>query len=63
MAVAVAAYNAAAHTVTLTLAGKVPAGPLQLTITASGVLDSNGRPIDGKNNGQPGGDYQTTLGG
>jgi hypothetical protein len=32
-----------------------------LAITAAQMLDSEGRPIDGPRNGQPGGDYVTNL--
>jgi hypothetical protein len=56
-----AVYNATAHTVTLTRGGKLPKQALQLTITASGLLDSQGRPIDGNKDGQPGGNFQTTF--
>ena len=46
---------------TLTPRGKVPASPLQLTIIAAKTLDAEGRPIDGDHDGQPGGNFQTTL--
>ena len=36
--------------------------PLQLTITGSAILDANGRGLDGGHNGQPGSNYQATLG-
>ena len=61
VAITAAAYNPAAQSVTLTPAGKLPTGPLQLTITASGVLDAQGRALDGNGDGQPGGNFQTTL--
>ena len=48
VAIASATYNPAAQSVTLTLAGKLPSGPLQLTIIASAVLDAEGRALDGK---------------
>jgi hypothetical protein len=35
--------------------------PLQLTITAAGLPDTSGRPIDGNGDGQPGGNYVATL--
>jgi hypothetical protein len=62
VAIATAAYDPGTQAVTLTPAGKLPSGPLQLTITANGVLDALGRPLDGNNDGQPGGNFQTTLG-
>ena len=48
---------------TLTPAGKLPGGPLQFTIIASGVLDAQGRALDGKGDGQPGSNFQMTLAG
>ena len=56
-----ATYDPSRHTVTLTPRGKVPATPLQLTIIAAKTLDAEGRPIDGDHDGQPGGNFQTTL--
>ena len=56
-----ATYDPSGHTVTLTPRGKVPASPLQLTIIAAKTLDAEGRPIDGDHDGQPGGNFQTTL--
>jgi hypothetical protein len=47
---------------TLTPKGKIPKQTLQLSITGSGILDSHGHPIDGNRDGQPGGDFQVTLG-
>ena len=35
--------------------------PPQLRITASGILDTMGRPLDGNRDGQPGGDYVALL--
>jgi hypothetical protein len=63
IAIAAASYNATGPSVTLTPAGKLPGGPLQLTILASSVLDAEGRPLDGNHDSQPGGNFQTTLGG
>ena len=63
VAIASATYSPTAPSVTLTLAGKLPVGPLVLTITAASVLDAEGRALDGTNNGQPGGNFQTTLSG
>ena len=63
VAIASATYNPTAQSVTLTLAGKLPSGPLQLTISASNVLDAAGLALDGNHDGQPGGNFQTTLGG
>jgi hypothetical protein len=57
-----ATYDPAAHTVTLTPRGKVPPQTVQLTINAAGTLDTQGRPIDGNRDGQPGGDFQSTFG-
>ena len=46
-----ATYSSAMNTVTLTPRGTVPAGTLQLTINATATLDSEGRPIEGKQGG------------
>jgi hypothetical protein len=54
---AAATYDASAHTVTLTPRGKVPKQPVQLTIKASGVLDTLGRQLDGNGDGQTGDDF------
>jgi hypothetical protein len=62
VALASASYDPAAHTVTLTPRGKVPAQSLQLTITAAGTRDVQGRPLDGNRDGQPGGDAVVTIG-
>ena len=44
-------------------AGKLAPGKInQLTITASGILDSLGRPLDGNNDGQPGGNLVADVG-
>jgi hypothetical protein len=56
-----ATYDPSGHTVTLTPRVKVPASPLQLTIIAAKTLDAEGRPLDGDHDGQPGGNFQTTL--
>lgn len=48
--------------VTLQLNGKLALSPApQLRITASGILDALGRPLDGNGDGQPGGDYVALL--
>jgi hypothetical protein len=47
--------------VTLTPAGKLPAQSLQRTITAAGLLDAKGRPIDGQGSGQPGSNFVGTF--
>jgi hypothetical protein len=60
VALGLASYDSSAHTVTPR--GKVPKGSLQLTITATGSLDTQGRPLDGNRDGQPGGDFQVVLG-
>jgi hypothetical protein len=61
VALTAAAYDPVAHTVTLTPRGKLPRKPLQLTITAAGVLDAGGRPLDGNRDGKPGGNFQATF--
>ena len=44
-------------------AGKIAPGKINLlTITASGILDSLGRPLDGNHDGQPGGDLAGAVG-
>lgn len=58
-----AVYNASKFTVTLT-PGRQPlvlSPPVKLTISAAGLLDKFGRPIDGNDDGQPGGNYVVTL--
>ena len=55
-------YNAAAHTVTLTPQKKlVLSPPLQLQINAAALTDTLGRPLDGKDNGLPGGNFVAML--
>ena len=50
-------------TVTLiTSKALVLTSPLRLTIHAAGLLDLFGCPLDGDGDGQPGGDFATTLG-
>jgi hypothetical protein len=56
-----ATYDPSGHTVTITPKGTVPASPLQLTIIAAKTLDAEGRQIDGDHDGQPGGNFKTTL--
>jgi hypothetical protein len=57
-----AAYNPINDTVTLTPARKLNlAKPEQLRIIAARVTDAVGRPIDGNDDGQPGGDYVATF--
>jgi hypothetical protein len=56
-----ATYDPSARTVTLTPQGTVAGRGVQLSITAAQMLDSEGRPIDGNRDGQPGGDYVTNL--
>jgi hypothetical protein len=51
-----AVFDPTRNTVTLTPKGTVPNQTLQLTVTAAGTLDAEGRPIDGNRDGQPGGD-------
>jgi hypothetical protein len=44
-------------------AGKIAPGKInQLTITASGIFDSLGRPLDGNKDGQPGGNLVAKVG-
>jgi trimeric autotransporter adhesin len=54
-------YNSATNTVTLPLRGKPPAKTMQLTIIAAGLLDAEGRELDGNNDGRPGGNFVATL--
>jgi hypothetical protein len=54
-------YDPNAHTVTLTPRGQLPNQPLQLSINAALVRDSQGRPIDGTYDGQPGGTFVTLV--
>ena len=57
-----AAYNDAPNTVTLMTAKKLALSPpLLLTINAAGLLDAEGRPLDGNGDGQPGGNFVATL--
>jgi hypothetical protein len=62
MTLASATYDPASTRVTLTPRGKVPRQALRLSITGSGVLDAQGRPVDGNGDGQPGGDFTATVG-
>jgi hypothetical protein len=57
-----AAYDPAAHTVTLTPRGTVRKQTLQLSITASSLLDASEQPLDGNRDGQPGGGFAATFG-
>jgi hypothetical protein len=57
-----AAYDLAAHSVTLTPRGTVPKQTLQLSITASSLLDASEQPTDGNRAGQPGGGFAATFG-
>jgi hypothetical protein len=57
-----AVYDPVMHTITLTPKGTVANKTLQLTITAAGTLDAEGRPIDGNRDGRAGGDFQATFG-
>jgi len=57
-----ATYNPAMDTVTLRPRGTLATQTVQLTIFAAGTLDASGRPIDGNRDGQPGGNFVTTLG-
>ena len=61
-----AAYDPAAHTVTLRTRRPLPLRfRYQLTVDGTppgGVLDATGRPIDGDGDGQPGGDFVRAFG-
>jgi hypothetical protein len=61
VALASAIYDPSVHTVTLTPRGKVPNQAVQLTITAAGVLDAQGRLLDGTGDGQAGGDFVVVV--
>jgi hypothetical protein len=61
IALASASYDPSARTVTLTPRGTVAGRGVQLSITAAQVLDTQGRPIDGNGDGQPGGDFVARL--
>jgi hypothetical protein len=51
------------NTVTLTPVRKLAlVAPVQLRIIASVLTDALGRPLDGNDDGQPGGDFVATLG-
>ena len=57
-----AVYNPTLNAVTLTIKGKLPTQPLQLSINASAIVDTQGQPLQGNNNGQPGGTFQAAFG-
>ncbi len=53
-----AVFNSTTEQVTLQVSGKLALSPApELRITAAGILDTFGRPLDGNHDGQPGGDY------
>jgi hypothetical protein len=55
-------YNAAARTVTLTPAGRLVLNKtFQLRLSAAGLIDVYGRPLDGNGDGFPGGDYVALI--
>jgi hypothetical protein len=55
-------YNTATNTVTLMPARKLVLGPpVQLRIIASVLTDALGRPLDGNDDGQPGGEFVATV--
>jgi hypothetical protein len=57
-----AVYDKTAHRVTLLLNGSLALNPRpQLRITAAGILDAAGRPLDGNRDGRAGGDYVALL--
>ena len=62
VALSQATYNPANNTVRLvTRKPLVLTPPLRLSINAARLLDSLGRPLDGDQDGQPGGDFTTAL--
>ncbi len=57
-----AIYDPSAHTMSLVPKRKLNTSqPEQFKITASSLMDSLGRPIDGNHDGQPGGDFVADL--
>ena len=54
-------YNPATHTVALALKGKPPAKEMQLSIIGADLLDTFGRGLDGKGDGQPGSNLVALL--
>jgi uncharacterized delta-60 repeat protein len=57
-----AMYSLVSGKLTLQVSGKLALSPAPLLrITAAGILDSTGRPLDGNGDGQPGGDYVALL--
>ena len=62
IALASVSYNASTETVTLLAKSKLNlAKPEELRITASQLPDVYGRPLDGNDDGQPGGDFVALL--
>ena len=62
VALALAGYNATNNTVTLIPRSKLNLEkPEQLSVNAALVKDAFGRPIDGNDDGQPGGDYLASF--
>ena len=62
VALASVSYNASTDTVTLLARSKLNlAQPEELRITASQLPDVHGRPLDGNDDGQPGGDFVALL--
>ena len=57
-----AVYGPTPEEVMLQLKSKLRSPPApQLRLTAAGILDTNGRALDGNADGQPGGDYVALL--
>ena len=55
-------YNASTNIAELVAAGKLVPGKVnELTITAAGLIDFLGRPLDGDDDGEPGGDLIATI--
>jgi hypothetical protein len=64
VALASAAYSASNNSVALTPRGKLTAAePEELIVNGALVTDALGRPIDGNDDGQSGGDYIATVSG
>ena len=64
MAPASAVYTGSNNQVTLTPRGTLNlTKPEELIVNAALVTDALGRPIDGNDDGQPGGDYIATISG
>jgi hypothetical protein len=56
-----AVYDPVTSSVTLTIKGKLPNQPLRLSMSAAAVVDSHGQPLDGNDDGTPGGGFQAIF--